>query len=209
MSRWSTIRDPAGTGFTLLEMLVAIAVFAVVAALAYGGLLSVLHTRQETDLRMQQLTELQMAYLQLERDLQQAVPRTIRDELGSTVAAFLGGAGTATLFEETRGGRSNPAGLPRSSLERVAYRLKGDTLIRSTWAELDRAPGATPQDADVLHGVHTAEIRFLDAQQVWQPSWPPAGLLAAPGAAPLPRAVEVVLDLKQWGRIRWLFLLPN
>lgn len=209
MSAASAARVRPERGFTLLEMLVAIAVFAILSALAYGGLLSVLHTRNDADTRMQQLAALQTAYVQLERDLQQAVPRTVRDQLGAGIAAFRGGAGTETLFEETRGGRSNPAGLPRSSLERIAYRLKDKTLIRSNWAELDRAPGDKPQDTELLDGVQSAEIRFLDPQQVWQPSWPPAGLPATPGETPFPRAVEIVLDLKAWGRIRWLFLLPG
>lgn len=196
-------------GFTLLEILVAIVVLAVLAALAYGGLISVLDTRDYTEARMHRLAAIQLAYLQMERDLQQAVPRSIRDELGSPVAALRGGAGNDVLVAETRGGRANPAGLARSSLERIAWRLRKHTLERVSWNVLDRAQGDRPEVAKVLPDVDSAKLRFLDAQSVWQPSWPPPQFQGQPLKAPLPRAVEVVLVLKDLGRIRWLFRLPG
>lgn len=202
-------RTAIARGFTLLEVLVAITVFSVLAALAYGGLMSVLDTRRETDVRMHRLAQLQLTYLQMERDLQQAVPRSIRDELGSPVAALRGGAGNEVLFAETRGGRANPAGLVRSSLERIAWRLKKHTLERITWNVLDRAQGDKPWHTTLLTGVDSVELRFLDAQRVWRLTWPPPQFQALPSVAPLPRAVEVVLTLKDWGRIRWLFRLPG
>lgn len=197
-------------GFTLLEILVAVAVFAVLAGLAYGGLTSVLDTRNDTAARMRRLARIQLAYLQMQRDLQQTVPRSIRDELGSPVAALRGGAGNEVLVAATRGGRANPAQLPRrSDLERIAWRLHDHDLERIAWPVLDRAQGDQPAVSKVLTGVDSATMRFLDAAGVWQPTWPPPQFQALPAAAPLPLAVEVRLKLKDWGRIRWVFRLPG
>lgn len=197
-------------GFTLLEMLVAIAVFAIMAAMAYGGLMSVLHTRHDTTAHMERLTQLQTAYMDMERDLQEVTPRPIRDQLGSPEPALMGGTGAGVVVEATRGGYQNPAGLRRSTLQRVAYRLQDGRLIRDTWTVLDRAQDSAPQETDLLDDVQSVDIRFMDQHQQWQDTWPPPGTGQTPvGLVSLPTAVEVVMELKDWGHIRWLFRLPD
>ena len=73
-------------GFTLIELLIALSVFAVLAMLAYGGLNTMLNTRALTDQRADALRELQLAYRSVERDIDQWVPREIRDEFGRQIA---------------------------------------------------------------------------------------------------------------------------
>ena len=69
-------------GFTLLELLVALAIFALVSVMAYGGLASVLDQQFATDEIAGQLARLQKTYLLLQRDFEQLVPRPVRDEYG-------------------------------------------------------------------------------------------------------------------------------
>ncbi|MBI5041753.1 MAG: type II secretion system minor pseudopilin GspJ [Gammaproteobacteria bacterium] len=200
-------------GFTLIELLIALAVFAVLAMLAYGGLNTVLNTRALTDQKADALRELQLAYRSVERDIDQWVPREIRDEFGTVRPALTAGSELGAALELTRGGWRNPAEQPRSTLQRVAYSVQDNALVRLTWLSLDRAPDAQPVEQTLLTGVSELRLRFLDAANVWQERWPPTDTPAAgavPGAAPpTPRAVEWVLVTEHWGELRWLFRLPG
>ena len=200
-----------GAGFTLIELLVAMAIFGILALLAYGGLSGMLSTRAMVDERADALRELQIAYRTLERDLEQLVPREIRDEFGQPRPALIAGSEIGAALELTRGGWRNPAEQARSTLQRVAYVVEDETLMRATWPILDRPPNATPQQQALLAGVSEARMRFLDPANVWQESWPPPGQIVtgAPVALPPPRAAEMVLTTERWGELRWLFLLPG
>ena len=79
----------ASCGFTLLELLVALSIFAIVAVLAYGGLGTVLDQRILTEESAERLADLQKTYLIVQRDIEQLVPRAIRDEFGDEQAAHI------------------------------------------------------------------------------------------------------------------------
>lgn len=202
----------AARGFTLIELLIALAVFSVLALLAYGGLNTLLNTRAQTDQQADALRELQLAYRSVERDIDQWVPREIRDEFGTVKPSLGAGDNADTALELTRGGWRNPAEQPRSTLQRVAYGVRDNALVRLTWLSLDRAPDAQPAIQELLAGVRELRLRFLDAANVWQERWPPTTASVGgetPVAAPPPRAIEVVLVSERWGELRWLFRLPG
>src|SRR5690625_440889 len=110
-------------GFTLLELLIALSIFALVSVIVFTGLQSSLDSRERTNLRADRLIEVQRALNCLRQDLEQAVPRAIRDQMGDfdPKNAF---QQTLDGIAFTRGGRSNPLGLERSSLERLGYSLE-------------------------------------------------------------------------------------
>lgn len=197
-------------GFTLLEMLVAVAVFAVISVMAYAGLDTVLTAKAQTERHAERLSELQMAMLMLERDISQAVPRGIRDSYGDSQPPLLGGGDEQAALEWTRAGWANPVGRVRSELQRVGYRVQDEQLVRDSWMVLDRAQDSEPYRAVLLEGVEALSVRFVDGQRQWQESWPPQSLAMQPGmpqgAAPeLPLAVEVKLELADFGEIVRLF----
>jgi len=199
-------------GFTLIELLIALAVFSVLALLAYGGLNTMLNTRALTDARADALRELQLAYRHVERDIDQWVPREIRDEFGALRPALSAGGELGVGLELTHGGWRNPAEQPRSTLQRVAYGVRDNKLVRLSWLSLDRAADAQPQTQELLADVRELRLRFLDSADVWQERWPPADTPVAgetPVAVPPPRAVEWVLVTERWGELRWLFRLPG
>jgi general secretion pathway protein J len=186
-------------GFTLIELLVALAIFAVLSLLAYGGLASVLDGSELTMQRSTRLGALQATVGRLVDDLEQAGPRPVRDAYGDPLPALSGGGGAA-VFELTRGGWPNPAGQPRSSLQRVAYELVDRTLVRRVWVVLDRAPDSAPLEQRLLTGVDAFELRFRGSRDGrWEASWPPAG--AAAGSEALPLAIEATLEVEGFGRI--------
>lgn len=193
------------TGFTLLELLIAIAIFAVMASIAYTGLNTVFMIREQTQQQNEQLTKLQMAFIFLGRDLEQYVARPIRDQYGDRQFAFQADTQQFTL---TRAGWRNPAQRPRSSLQRVQYYVEDQTLWRVYWMVLDRAQDSLPQRMPLITQVTALQLRFLDQNQKWQPTWP-TDLFQPQTEYQHPQAVEVVLQTERWGPIRRLFALPD
>ena len=113
----------------------------------------------------------------------------------------------ASLVDLTRAGWSNTAGQQRSTLQRVSYSLLDDVLKRSYTTSLDTVTGTTPIVQDVFTGVKAIQFRYLDDSQAWQSSWPQQTTVSATAAETLskrPVAVEVIIEFKDWGRIRRL-----
>lgn len=193
-------------GFTLLELLVAVAVFAILSAMAYGGLRNVIDNSQQTESAMQRLQQVQLAMLNISRDVTQIAQRGIRDEYGNPANYILSGQGGDVFIEFTRGGRRNPAELLRSHLQRVAYKLEENTLSRLYWPQLDRTQEMQPYESVLLEDVENASIRFLDSNNEWHAEWPPLNASGVPGAETIAlAAIEFSLELQDWGELIRLF----
>jgi len=121
-------------------------------------------------------------------------------------STFSGSSSTTTLplAELTRAGWSNTAGQQRSTLQRVSYTLVNDVLKRSYTTSLDVVLATQPQVQDLLTGVKTVQLRYLDGNQVWQTQWPPPNLPQNEGLWVRPVAVEITIEFKDWGRVQRL-----
>jgi general secretion pathway protein J len=191
----------------LLELVVAIGIFALMAAFAYSGLASVLNLSAATQLESQRLGEVQRAIARLERDLETAVVRQPLPELGGELEPAFE-AGGSLLFRFTRSGVPNPLKLARSDLQRVAWAYSGGELLRVAWPQLDPPVELGPPAAEqVLTDVSEVEVLLRDARGEPHTQWPPLGQENASGA--LPRAVDVRITLGDWGLIRRLIVLPE
>ena len=194
-------------GFTLLELLVAISLFAIMSAMAYGTLNQVLDTQFRAEEQAERLAELQKAFAIISGDLQQTVARAVRDNYADGIAAMTGGSvGTAAL-EFSRLGWRNPAGWSRSHVQRVSYGLDEQRLVRRNWWVLDRSTDSEPVEAVLLDGVDALEVRFMDEKRQWQEFWPGAG--QEDNVDVLPLAVEVTVELQGWGRINRIYRVPG
>ncbi len=182
-------------GFTLVELLVALAVFSAMAALAYGGLSSVVKTRIQLVAQQQAFTGLVRSVSMLERDLREAVARPVRGNYGEPLPAL---AGDLDHIEFTRIGFANPMAELRSNLERVQYRLEDSQLQRGVYSVLDRAPATSARFTDLRQSVKTLRFRYMDNAQRWWDQWPPLTNSSANG---LPRAVEFKVELADYGEI--------
>lgn len=188
--------------FTLIEILVAMAVFAMMAAMAYGTLNQTMLSAEFLNDRMDRLQALQRTMRLLADDMQQLVPRPVRDELGDNFRPALDtGFQTGYAVELTRGGWSNPVTLPRSTLQRVAYRIEDDALVRYQWFTLDRTLSNAPQGVTLLDGVQGIEFRFMQDNGEFTTQWPPLNLQGGAGDRLRPRAVEIVLRLDVEGEL--------
>ncbi len=110
----------------------------------------------------------------------------------------------ASIVDLTRAGWSNTAGQQRSTLQRVSYGLVDDVLKRSYQVNLDTVQGNKPVVQDLFTGVKVIQLRYLDANQTWQSQWPPPGMPQSEGNVTRPVAVELIIEFKDWGRIRRL-----
>lgn len=195
-------------GFTLLELLVALAVFAIMAAAAYSSLRSILYTEAAVKAEARRLGQVQMAFFLMERDIGQILPRGIRDEYDEEQPPLQSGKLLGDLLIFTRTGWDNPLGLSRSNLQRLAYRFEQGQLFRVFWDTLDRSGSSKPQASLLLDGLQDVRVRFLNDEDKWEKEWPPKEEeLEAESKPKLPRAVEVTVVLNDWGEITRLFPL--
>jgi general secretion pathway protein J len=183
-------------GFTLLELLVVLLVFAVLSVMAYGGLKTVLDARVGVEASLDRTAALQRGYRKLREDFRLLRYRPIRDGFGDVQPAFLSERNGAVVF--TRGGWRNPLTAPRASLERVRYRVTEGRLYRDSWRVLDQAQDSPVVELAVIDGVENLRWRFLDGNRQWQDDWP----LDREG---LPVLIEMTLETKDWGELQWLF----
>lgn len=209
------------SGFTLVEVLIALAITAFVSMLAYTSLSTVMtgveRLRENTD----RIYEINRAFMILSRDLRQFTARPVRDEFGELEPAFTGGELARFALSFTRTGWFNPSGHPRSTLQRVNYRVEDDALWRDTYPVLDRVAGTEPNTVLLLEGVESLQLAFLGPTEElqtqtgspaldtsnWAQNWVRDG--SAPEAELLPPvAVEITLQLRGWGEMRRLYALP-
>ncbi|MBS3744491.1 MAG: type II secretion system minor pseudopilin GspJ [Wenzhouxiangellaceae bacterium] len=183
-----------GAGFTLVELLVSVLVFGLLAASAYGGLNALSAAAGAQRERSEAFADLQRAVATLDADLRQLVVRGGRDRQGRQLPAFV--ADRQSLLGR-RAGRINPAGLPRSQLQQFDWRIGPDRLERRSWAEVDTPPDTDPVGRTLFDSVSALDLRYRDAQGGWHRQWPVPG---SPEA--LPTAVEYVLDTPRFGRVR-------
>jgi general secretion pathway protein J len=192
-------------GFTLLELLVAVAIFAVVGTLALSGYTQLQKQSEYAEQRLERTREVQRAVQTLTQDLEQAEPRPVREPLGeSQLPAVLASDSVDYRLQLTRAGWSNTAGLARPSLQRIGYRLDQDGLWRDHWPVLDHTLATEPTRRKLLGGVRAVTFRFMDGNRNWVERWPAADAGTQTDRRERPAAIEVTLELEDWGTLRRL-----
>jgi general secretion pathway protein J len=193
-------------GFTLVEVLVALTIFALMSVLAYRGLTAVLETRAHVSDDNRRWREIALTLDLFEQDLGAVVERPVRDAGDLVQPAFVGDPlatdddAAPLIFSRT--GSAWQTG-SAADVQRHGYRLRAGTLEQMVWPVLDQAPHSAPTVHPLIEGVERLELRYLDAAGNWQPRWPLPGLQTG-----LPAAVEVVVEIRRAGRITRVFALP-
>jgi len=193
-------------GFTLLELLVALSIFSLVGVTVYSNLSSMLETREHLQLVGRNLQELQSAFMLMSRDFEQAVDRPIRTEYGEEQSAMLWSE-RHEFLAITRNGRRNPARMPRSSLQRISYRLDEERLLRESWPVLDRGVDTIPFTQVLLAEVLEFQVSFIGDNDKVSRSWPPLNPGFGSDNQALPRAIRIQLEVENWGKIDRLFVI--
>jgi general secretion pathway protein J len=125
---------PRSKGFTLLEILVAMAIFAVIGVMAMGGYNELSQQSERVTANMKRVRAVQLTMMRFAQDFAEVEPRPVRSALGSnSEPALVADARSQGLVQFTRAGWSNPAAISRSTLQRVAYRFENAKLYRDHW----------------------------------------------------------------------------
>lgn len=206
-----TPRRRRAHGFTLIEVLIASAIFSIVSLAAFTGFQVIQRTKTAQEYALGQLADLERAFLILGQDISQMSSRAISDELGGARRPIEVNDYNGTALEFTRSGWVNPAPalLPaRSELQRVAYAASDGKLQRISWYQLDRMVEGGENRRTLLADVDALRWRFLDREREWQESWPP--LDADPDAPfPMPVAVEATVEHRTLGPLRRLYVVRD
>ena len=200
-------------GFTLMEVLIAVAITAVIGLGVWQVLSGVVLARDRVNEAADAFDQLQKTMLLLERDLTQLVNRPVRDMYGDFKPALTSREDEYALVL-TRQGWRNPLGTRRSGLQRAGWEYTGEELRRRYWLTLDQGQEDNSQDMLVLSDVTAFEIRFFDAERNWSDGWPTEEAMAnlSPGARPdipLPVGIEVTLEHEQFGELVRTFALAD
>jgi general secretion pathway protein J len=193
-------------GFTLIEMLVVFAVFAIMGVIASQIVSRVLNNQQLLSERGMRLAEVQRAMQVIQRDVMQLSPRSIRDQLGDLTEPLLIGADG--MMEFTRAGWRNPLAQQRSELQRVGYILQAGDLYRAYWPVLDRTPDSEPTLQRLLSNVEEIEFFALDVSGNEHSFWPLAGDFATDPNARL-GAILMRIDIPPYGIVERLWTVAS
>lgn len=198
-------------GFTLIEILVAMAIFTLIGLASTGVLTSVINSDQLSSERFEKLEELQRAMLTIERDILQIVPRALRVN-GEPVAVMLSG-GEDVLDSDADGlgfvrtGWHNPQMLlPRSTLQAIGYRMQQQQLQRLYGNYVDNVIGFEPKVKILLSDIEDLRVSFLteplelEEPEEWQDNY---------SSATLPIAISITIVSKTFGEIRREFMLAD
>lgn len=179
-------------GFTLVEVLVALFVMAIIAIASYSGLESVAKSRDAVTRETRKWQDLMFFFSRMSQDVALAIPRPVRDGQGLTEPEWIGNPDPVAPSDGqlilTRAGSMDMLGV-QVGPQRIGYRLDNNTLYAMRWTALDQPPGAKPQRYPILQGVKDFHLRYMGSNGVWYEKWP------VPGQPGIPQAVEVKVTL--------------
>jgi general secretion pathway protein J len=197
-------------GFTLLEILVATVILAVMGLMAYRAVSEAQVAVSVADRHMDRLRQAQRAVHLLVTDFRTLSPRPVRETIGDGFrAALLRDPNAISLVELSHGGWPNGAGTPRGTVQRVTYRLEEGKLIREYWTVADPTLATPPVKRELLDRVERIEIRYMNSSREWIAQWPPFGNTADFGFSLRPLAVEITLVLSDYGELRRIVEVPG
>ncbi len=192
------MRDTSEAGFTLIEVMIALMIFGMIAAAGVALLAFSVRAQGASGAALDDIGAINRLSSILTADLAQAVDRPTRDQNGTRLPAFTGGSGQVPMLRLVRGGWSNIDQSPRATLQKVEYQLTAGGIERIGYPALD---GAAPLPAAlIVEGVRQAAWRFRYAG-AWSGRWE-----GTPVAA-LPQAAELTLVREDGRSYRMLFLV--
>lgn len=191
-------------GFTLLEIMVALAIFAVIAMAGAEIFAGVAGASERSQAKLKDLQRIQRAMTIIERDILQIVARAPRIEGENNDIVFTGGRyindSSADGMAFVRAGWLNPQQrLARSQLQAVSYILNADQqLVRQYSLFVDQATGSEAKQQVLLEQVSDLQLYFL-TQPIKnnQPKWAESFT-----GSTLPLAIAIELETQQFGLIR-------
>ncbi|MBL4682239.1 MAG: type II secretion system minor pseudopilin GspJ [Pseudomonadales bacterium] len=188
-------------GFTLLEVLVAMSIFAVIGLGASQMLRTVIKTHEHTQATMKDIAAFTKAITVIQRDLSQLVNRPVKNEFGEPLPPLVVDSNEDKIIEFSRTGWNNPLGLSRSDIQRVAYGVTDEgELKRYFWLVLDRAEDSPVIEQILLEDIEEFRINLTSVEGDTSDLWPNNNSQSL-----LPLGAEVFIVSRSFGEIRQVF----
>jgi len=189
------------SGFTLIELMIALAILALVAVLGYRALSSLTDSEAQLTAEAQHWRSLDALFARLEADMREALPRDVRNGTGKE-PAWIGdvdGTGNAVVRFSRAGPEFAPE--PGSAGQRIGYQLRNGAIEILYWPRLDQPMSVAPRPYALAGGIVAFRVAYLDSRSNWLERWPSLG------EASVPRGVRVGITLAGGEQIeRWLVL---
>jgi len=190
------------SGFTLLEILIALFVFTILSFMMTGALHTVINAQAGAEQNAERARGLQIALVRMSRDISQIINRPVKTTTGKDVPAFVG---APEGFAYTYLGDDHAGDEKKSALKRAQYIYKDGELWRMTWAVLDQTEKSPePVERRIQSHLSAASFEYLDDKNKFQKNWPAAGRRGGP----LPKAIRISLTIKNWGTVKQLYVIP-
>ena len=192
-------------GFTLLEVLLAVAIFAMISLASFSIFDGVLKSDETSRQHTKRLNDVQRAWLLIERDFLQLARRSMRIDGEAPQLDFihsdieqLSSSDQSIAF--VRHGWTNPGLLiPRSDMQSVAYRLYDDNLERLHYNFVDAVAGEEPKVRILIRGVSALTFEYY-YQESWQSEFK---------EQQIPRAIRVNITTEDLGELHRQFLVSG
>jgi general secretion pathway protein J len=196
--------QPKNTGFTLLEVLIAIVIFALISLASFSIFTTVIKSDESSQLRTDRMNELQRAFIIIERDLLQITRRTIRINGEEPLEGYLHtdsdySSGSQYLGFVRQGWKNPGLLLPRSDLQSVAYQLNDNKVERLHFNFVDSVQGEEPKVRELISEVSALKFEYFDGKK-WQKEIKDKQL---------PLAIAIEIDTEDYGVIRRQFLVAG
>jgi general secretion pathway protein J len=192
-------------GFTLLEILVATVILAIMGLMAYRAVSEARVAVANAEGHLERLRAVQRAVQLVVADFRTLTRRPVRESIGDGYrAALLRDPNAASIVELSHAGWPNGAGMPRGTVQRVMYVLENGKLFRDHWNVLDATLATPVVKRELLDGVERVEIRYLTQGREWITEWPQLGSAGERGIYSRPLAVEITFVLSDYGEFKRL-----
>lgn len=197
-------------GFTLLEILVATVILAVMGVIAYRGIAEARVAVGHAEGHLDRLRQVQRTVQIVVNDFRTLTRRPVREPIGDGYrATLLRDPNAIALVELSHGGWPNGAGTPRGTGQRVIYRLEEGKLVREHWNVMDATLATPLMKRELIDRVERVDVRYLTEGREWIAEWPQFGNTSDFGFYGRPLAVEFTLVLEDYGEIRRIVEVPG
>lgn len=194
-------------GFTLIEILIALTIFAILATITSSTLFYAFNSRTRVNIQADRLNALQLAVSLIQQDTKQIVERAVR---GNDMRLFPVFVGQPQYLELTRDGVVNPNNFEkRSTLGRVALTCENDKLLRRTWDSLDPKDRNHYEDRVLLNDISECHFNYINQNLEVLSEWREGAVNQDQKKEPLPKAIQFNITLKDWGEMNLLFIIPE
>lgn len=184
-------------GFTLIEILIALTIFSIMATITSSVLYAVFQSRDKTISHAVKLSEVQMAFVLIERDLTQIVNHPIKTALTKESAVL----GEENIIHFTRGGIVNPLNSKKeSTFNRVIYLLENGIFLRKNQMAVNTNQTISHYEKILLTDITELRFNYIDANNQVLSHW---------YNKKLPKAIRITIKTKQWGKLSQIYSLPQ